>query len=502
MSDLAAITTEAVEASLKAVRTGQPPDSDMLTINWSASGIHEENILALEKLLQDLIWNAYFELRRAEELPPVRPQTRQELMNQIEEDFQIGNSNLEAWSALYFRYVNPLEVSVEELARAASVVQQQFRRRMQLGLALLVQQLRRKAARIEPASPSNQIDLPVPDFTRLVGHTAYMAHLRSLFEHETGPGIVSLEGMGGIGKSALARAFVAMPEVSYHWKNLFWVSARQSIVNDDGQVSTLLDAIATLEDISIRLCEQLRLSSLAAKALTERLVGLQEILSQEPHLIVIDNLETVEEYQRLVPALAKLAGKSRFLITSRQTLRDFPYVHTLAVKELNESEAHKLVQNEIERRGRSIPVSEASFHELYQVTGGLPLALKLVAAQLHLKPLHTVLDGFRTAKDGMDGLYHYLYWQTWNSLRDHSRRLLLTFLPTDPEGEDLEFIQVMSGISPEEFYPALKGLDQFSLLEINGDAEHPLYRLHRLTVTFLQTDILNLWSTGTVDYPK
>ena len=36
-------------------------------------------------------------------------------------------------------------------------------------------------------------------------------------------------------------------------------------------------------------------------------------------------------------------------------------------------------------------------------------------------------------------------------------------------------------------------LDEFSLLETSGDVHTLRYRLHRLTVTFLQTDILSSW---------
>jgi hypothetical protein len=94
----------------------------------------------------------------------------------------------------------------------------------------------------------------------------------------------------------------------------------------------------------------------------------------------------------------------------------------------------------------------------------------------------------------MDTLYRYLYWQTWQLLSDSARRLLLSFLPADPEGEDLAFIQVMIGQPEDTFFLTLQELDQFSLLEISGDAHAPRYRLHRLTVTFLQTDILSSWS--------
>jgi hypothetical protein len=249
-----------------------------------------------------------------------------------------------------------------------------------------------------------------------------------------------------------------------------------------------------LEDISSRLAEQLGLSGLANKPLAERLEGLDVALSQQPSLVVVDNLETAEEFAQLVPNLARLAGTSRFLITTRQSLRRFPYLTTIAVRELDKTGAANLLQNEIKRRGGQRQLSDEQFDALYQVIGGLPLVIKLVAAQLNLRPLQEILDGFRNVAAGRDALYRYVYWQTWNSLHDPARRLLLSFLPADAEGEDIDFLRLMSGQSDEVFFEALQELDQFSLLEINGEPDRPLYRLHRLTVTFLQTDILRLWS--------
>ncbi|HSV85695.1 MAG TPA: hypothetical protein VLH85_03915 [Levilinea sp.] len=94
MVNLAAITIETVENSLKAARAGRTPHKDLLSIHWAGSLIPEENILVLEKTIHDMIWNGYADLRRVETFPPASPYTRQELLDQIREDFQVGNSPL------------------------------------------------------------------------------------------------------------------------------------------------------------------------------------------------------------------------------------------------------------------------------------------------------------------------------------------------------------------------------------------------------------------------
>lgn len=495
--DLACITPEVVEDCLKALRSGEPLAEELLAIPWAAGQSKLVNQFKLEDWLHDTISRAYLDARQVEGLPAIQPANRQEAQQQIQTDFNTHNGDLEAWSALQFRYNSAVEFGVEELARSASVTPQQFRRRLKQSLALLTQKLQRTALEALQSARSHAKNLPLPDYTRLIGAEYYFNQLVHLFNDPKGPRLVSLEGMGGIGKTALARGFAALPEIVARWPRILWVSARQAILTEDGKLMASADAAATLEDISVRLAEQMGLAGLANKPLAERLEGLAAALSQEATLIIVDNLETAEEFSQLVPGLARLSGTSRFLLTTRQTLRDFPYVTAISVRELDDMQAFNLLRGEVTRRGSRRALTAEHFNELYRIVGGLPLAIKLVAAQLKQRPFRVVVDGFRSVEDGSDALYRYLYWETWNSLHDPARRLLLSFLPSDAEGEDIDFLRLMSGQPDDVFYEALKELDQFSLLEINGDAERPLYRLHRLTVTFLQTDILKLW-TGTV----
>lgn len=307
-----------------------------------------------------------------------RPTSRQEALDQLAADFRTGNGEQAAWSALYFRYLAGLHLSVEALSQAASVVPQHFRRRLKQGLDQLTQQLAREVME-QSSKPSSPV-LPLPEFTNLVGIQPILDHLEQLLTAADGPRLVSLEWMGGIGKSAIARAFIGRPSITERGGKLAWVSARQAALTDEGRLTPVTDPVTTLDDVTARLCGHLGLVSLASKPLTSRLAGLKSALASEKHLIVVDNLETVSEYLRLVPALAEMAGNSRFLITTRQTLREFAYVHTIPLHELDRSSAYELLTSETNRRGRQQPISQEQFDALYAVTGGIPLVIKLVAA--------------------------------------------------------------------------------------------------------------------------
>src|SRR5574338_1194495 len=122
------------------------------------------------------------------------------------------------------------------------------------------------------------MNLPVPEFTTLVGVQKYYDQLSKCFDDPDGPSFVSLEGLGGIGKSALARGFISLQKTTSLWPRIIWVSARQTILADDGQLTPVTDPATTLEDITTRLCEPLGLIDTTANSLERRLEGIRAAL--------------------------------------------------------------------------------------------------------------------------------------------------------------------------------------------------------------------------------
>ncbi|RIK14817.1 MAG: hypothetical protein DCC51_15375, partial [Anaerolineae bacterium] len=216
--------------------------------------------------------------------------------------------------------------------------------------------------------------------------------------------------------------------------------------------------------------------------------------SRSRYLIIIDNLESVSDVALLVPALAPLARPARFLLTSRQTLSHFPIVTRFPVRPLSLEDSRALAESELARHGRAAALRQEDMTALYDVIGGMPLALKLVVAQMGQWPLSVLLENLRNARrDAPEQLYSFIYRRAWLTLDDLARQLLLSLLPLAPDGEDIEWLRLMSFLPPEQFAAALVQLLDCSLLETAGPPQSPRYRLHRLTATFLQTEVLAGW---------
>lgn len=346
--------------------------------------------------------------------------------------------------------------------------------------------------------PAADLHLPAPDYAQLFGVQDEIARLTAQLRAPDGPRFLSLEGLGGVGKTALARAVAQTCAETGVLADVVWISARQEWLSETGELTSLTDPARSLEDIVTRLTLRLNAPAAAGLATAQKLAHLHPLAHSAPYLIVIDNLETLADVAALLPALYPLAGVTRFLLTSRRTLRHFPYVHVAPVTELSFASSCALVAHEWARRGQTAALPATFAADLYHTVGGLPLALKLATAQVGCLPLADIVTGLQQARQAApDRLYAYIYRRTWGMLSAAARQILVYgMLSLDPEGEDLEFIQAMSAVPPEDFAPALRQLLEYALLELGQPLAQPRYRLHRLTTTFLQTDVLQRWETS------
>jgi hypothetical protein len=502
--ELDAITPKLLERALRCWQHMEDPPDELLALHLLSannSTSPTERFIQLHDVILSITSEA---LKRYRQTVGLRysedpASTRETLVNALTRDFaQVPkNKRLEAWSALYYQYMDSsLDLDVKDLVEVAQVQSKFFRRRVELGLRLLTDALRRAELEAHRQNQNLQLrfHLPNPEHSGLVGTISLVPRLVNLLNDHNGPRLISIEGLGGIGKTALAQAVSSAMANRGELVDILWISARQEWINAKGELEQLTDPARSLEDVLVRLVRQLGHERLTGLPVEQKLQELQPLLSGSPYLIVVDNLETVIDTQALVPALYRLSGATRFVLTSRETLQHFPYVHSVGVPELNQAESQLLIETELMRRKRKESLTLADMEAIYQVTGGVPLALKLTAAQIGKYPLAIILNELRETREQMpEMLFTYIYRRTWNILNDLARQLLLSMLDASPEGEDIQWLQQMSELYEKEFGDALAQLMDCSLIEVTGLFQEPQYRLHRLTATFLHTDILVRW---------
>ncbi len=361
-------------------------------------------------------------------------------------------------------------------------------------LALIIQAQEDQAREAYQTSLEKRLRLP-PE-ARLFGIEKRLNNLLEQLMAPNSPWLVSVEGLGGIGKTALANAAVRRPELLNSFHDVAWASAKPQDFFPGLGLADKPSSVLTIEALVDTLLAQFGQTAALAQSSSEKRLTLTRLLKQAPYLIVIDNLETLADYQTLLPLLWEITNPSKILLTSRHSLRGYPDVFCLTLSALDQTETLQIIKNEALTRGLPVlaQATEAQLQPIYDVVGGNPLALKLVVGQTAFLPLSHVLDNLKAVRGkNIADLYTHIYWQAWRMLTDVSRQTLLV-MPLAQQGT-LKHLQTLSQLELAELHQALQQLVTLSLVQVAGDVDERRYAIHRLTETFLLNEAIR-WQSS------
>ena len=331
--------------------------------------------------------------------------------------------------------------------------------------------------------------LEAPTYDRLFGVDALLTQLQELILAEDGPALILLTGMGGMGKTSVADRLSRMLIDQRAFADFGWVSLRPQVSLWDNrpyfQASSQEEAVAMVfEALTIQLLGEGAIPS--PFSLTDLLARLRTHLHQAPHFIVIDNLETLPDIRPILTQINTLTRPTRFLITSRRRPFDIPDLHIQSIPPLHREAARALLRHEARKRNilaLQIATDEQLDH-IWQQVGGNPLALRLVAGQLHVHPLPDVLAHLTQGRQ-MHQLFDYIYHQAWAGLDDLARRVLIAMSLLPPHGGDVAQIAAITELPPASIRDALETLTQVNLVDMRVGSEGVRYAIHSLTRAFL-----------------
>jgi hypothetical protein len=336
--------------------------------------------------------------------------------------------------------------------------------------------------------------LESPTYSWLIGVERHLDHLSDLLTAPEPPWLVSINGLGGIGKTSLANALSCKIIEAGLFDDFAWVSARKQVLNPGGGIKPVETAALTVEELVNKLIAQLmpEFSRPAAFLVQEGLAALQVKLKQGLHLIVIDNLETMVDLETLLPSLRNLVNPAKFLLTSRRSLHYESGVYHFNLPELSQADALRLIRYEAQLH--NLPYLEQaddeSLGKIYEIVGGNPLALRLVVGQTHIHSLKMILADLENARgQKAESLYTFIYRRTWDSLDELTRRVFLVMPLVTEKGGSLDYLDTMTGLDPTDLRDALEHLVTLNLVDSKGGLTERRYTIHNLTRTFLQEQV-------------
>lgn len=262
-----------------------------------------------------------------------------------------------------------------------------------------------------------------PSSEMLIGFSQLIDSLIELLSDQE---IVSIEGIGGIGKTSLAQKLVRHPLIVRQFDDLVWINVRQSevLTGGSGEVNELLLREENIVDAMLA-----QIEDSTASSPKERFLFLQEKLKSNSYLIVIDNLESY--HGCLVPLLTKLKGRTKFLVTSRVVI-DRSINRTVAscsIPDLSQHASLALMRHVADNTSVTQIKSATDAHlcQIYEIVGGNPLALKLVVAQSRFFSIEEVVSDLIEVKtSNINELYTFIYWKIWNEMDTNMRATLMS----------------------------------------------------------------------------
>lgn len=220
-------------------------------------------------------------------------------------------------------------------------------------------------------------NLPQPDYQNFIGREKEIAEIvRTLqpYPHSQHPAI-SIDGIGGIGKSALALEIAL--RYLYRYKQLsadeqfaaiVWATAKHTILTADG-VKRRSQTIDSLDSIYTTIAVTLNRENITRAQIAKQDMLIRQALTEQRTLLIIDNLETIDD-ERVLSFIREVPAPTKVIVTTRHRIDVARTVRLIGMPELD---ALKLISETANAKEVVLGVQESK--RLYERTGGVPLAI-------------------------------------------------------------------------------------------------------------------------------
>ena len=279
--------------------------------------------------------------------------------------------------------------------------------------------------------------------------------------------IISIEGIGGVGKTSLALELTSSILANSHnytpdeqFDVIVWVSAKKSWLTPDG-IRERHQMFKTLDDIFAAIA--ITTDNLLAwqnKSCKEQITIIRKILSEKRCLLVIDNWESSEEPNLIEDFLRELPSPSKCIITTRIHLDiAFP----IRLKGLSKQDAAKLIENESFHK--NVMISNENSEYLYKLTGGVPLAIVWSISRMSIGYGLDILT--ESINNASSDIALYCFEKLINAIVNTNSYSLLLALAVFPGGASQEGVGIVAGLENDDFSRdnGLAVLERLDLIE-------------------------------------
>ncbi|CAE5958418.1 unnamed protein product [Arabidopsis arenosa] len=259
------------------------------------------------------------------------------------------------------------------------------------------------------------------------------------FESSSGVQILGLYGMGGIGKTTLAKSFYNKIIVNFNRHRVFIENVREKSSDQDGLVNLqktlikeLFGLVPGIEDVS------------------RGLEKIKENVHEKKIIVVLDDVDHIDQVNALVGETKWYGDGSLIVITTRDSeiLSKLSVNQQYEVKCLTEPQALKLFSFYSLRKEKPPTQSLLELSKkIAEVTGLLPLAVKVFGSHLYDKDENEWQVELEKLTNTQPDILHCVLALSFESLDDEEKKVFL----------DIACLFLKMEITKEEVVDVLKG---------------------------------------------
>lgn len=353
------------------------------------------------------------------------------------------------------------------------------------------------------APPKVLHNLPNPDYVHFVGRERELARLQKLLAPESRAWIVVIDGIGGIGKSALALEtayrylydFDLLP-AEERFLAIIWTSGKVEALTADG-IILRQRVTRKLADIYRDIADALQREDITRTRPKDQDKLVARVLAHQRTLLIVDNLETIDD-ERVTAFLQELPAPTKCIVTTRQRI-DVAYPIRLTA--MSREDAAALIAQECEEK--RVELSPANVDLLYRRTGGVPLAIVWSIAQMgYGYEAETVLRRLGDAQG--NEIARYCFIGALQQIRENPSYQLLLAISCFAVDASRDALGYVADLSEADRDDGLVELERLSLVNRNAGRFSLLALTKGFTLTERTHDPANdtLISRRWIDYLK
>ena len=324
-------------------------------------------------------------------------------------------------------------------------------------------------------------NLPYPTYYEFIGRKKEIEDLKKDISPDIRLPVVTVDGIGGVGKTALvlevAYGLVNSTSDSKEFDAIIFTSAKPTYLTPQGPLSELKSE-KTLFDIYRVIARVLEDQAILQTPDEYQLELVKKSLEKQKTLLIVDNFDTIEEEEqkKILSFLYKqLPLTTKAIITTRKRIiLDL----SITLNSLPGEDCMRLIKQQAKERG--IKLSPQDSKKICDRCSGIPLAIIFTIGQLAQGyPLEVVLPPTTTS---FKMLTYYLFEKAMSRIKKNiSYKLImsLSFFSSPPTWEALARVADLNPNLPEvqegmvelqQLYLVVKeGSDQYSMLSLTRE---------------------------------